>query len=310
MFSRLSIVCTDGRRAVVVAWSGSPHGLCGRLCDGGAGAGGASLRSREVSGLGSCCSSVIVLLAVTGAGMSSVLELRSVERSSGRSDVLTASPGAGALFGWLGGFRLLRRFPVVADVCGLGKRDLPGTETLIRAVVAVDPRPMYFWLTGTRILAYDLPVWRIAAEGGYDIVAGERRKTIEAEQARLALRHLESARRVQRDPVPLWIEQANIELNKLGDISAAAASYRRAWRRRAGPTTRRGSMRNCSSGWGAMPRPTGGCATCTRNCPVMTRRRMHRWFWRGSGNWKKTSRRAGRNLPNTELIDGAGSREL
>jgi len=62
---------TDGGQ-----WSwlgvGRLHGLCGRLCDGGAGAGGASLRSREVSRLGQLLLLVIVLVAVTGAGMSSV----------------------------------------------------------------------------------------------------------------------------------------------------------------------------------------------------------------------------------------------
>jgi hypothetical protein len=149
---------------------------------------------------------------------------------------LKSSSGAAALFGWLGGFRALAAdFLWLRMYAGWEERDLPGTQTLIRAVVAVDPRPSYFWLNGARILAYDLPVWRIAAEGGYDAVKAERRQVIEAEQARLALRHLEAARRAQADPVALWIEQANIELNKLGDVAAAAASFRRAWESPGGP---------------------------------------------------------------------------
>ena len=179
---------------------------------------------------------VVGTLALAGAGLTSVLGLRPGGRTGLDSRELKASPGAGALFGWLGGFRALAAdFLWLRLYAGWEERDLPGTQTLIGAVVAVDPRPMYFWLNGARMLAYDLPVWRIGAEGGYEVVTAERRKKIETEQARLALRHLESARRVQADPVPLWIEQANIELNKLGDVAAAAASYRRAWEAPGGP---------------------------------------------------------------------------
>ncbi len=149
---------------------------------------------------------------------------------------LDTAPGAGALFGWLGGFRALAAdFLWLRLYAGWERRDLPGSQTLIRAVVAVDPRPIYFWLNGARMLAYDLPAWRIAAEGGYEAVAPTRRHVIEVEHAQLALRHLEAARKVQRDQAALWVEQANIELNKLGDVAAAAASYRRAWESSGGP---------------------------------------------------------------------------
>ena len=46
---------------------------------------------------------------------------------------------------------------------------------------------------------------------------------------------LAAARRVQTAQAALWVEQANIELNKLGDVAAAAASYRRAWEQPGGP---------------------------------------------------------------------------
>jgi len=149
---------------------------------------------------------------------------------------LAIAPGAGALFGWLGGFRALAAdFLWLRLFAGWQDRDLPGSQTLIRAVVAVDPRPIYFWLNGARMLAYDLPAWRIAAEGGYDAVSPTRRHVIEWEHAQLGLMHLEAARKVQRDQAALWVEQANIELNKQGDVAAAAASYRRAWESPSGP---------------------------------------------------------------------------
>ena len=179
---------------------------------------------------------VVAVLAAAGAGLNAVVGPRPDERTLPHVEALKTSPGAGALFGWLGGFRALAAdFLWLRMYAGWEERDLPGTETLIRAVVAVDPRPVYFWLNGARILAYDVPVWRITAEGGFDAVKGERRKAIETEHAWLALRHLAAARRVQADPVALWIEQANIELNKLGDVAAAAASYRRAWEAPDGP---------------------------------------------------------------------------
>ncbi|MBC7367496.1 MAG: hypothetical protein H7343_11920 [Undibacterium sp.] len=177
-------------------------------------------------------------LALGGAALNFVV---SPER--GRTAAVQAEPtglpataGAGALFGWLGGFRALAGdFLWLRLFAGWQDRDLPGTQTLIRAVVAVDPRPIYFWLNGARMLAYDLPAWRIQAEGGYEAVSPARRRVIEVEHAQLALRHIEEARKVQLDAAALWVEQANIELNKLDDAAAAAASYRRAWEAPGGP---------------------------------------------------------------------------
>ena len=179
--------------------------------------------------------SALVVLAAAGAGLNLLVAPPS-DRANLRPAELTASPGAGALFGWLGGFRALAADLLwVRMYAGWVERDLPGTQTLLKAVVAVDPRPVYFWLNGARILAYDLPVWRIAAEGGYKTVSAARQKAIEREHAELGLRQLAAARRVQTAQAALWVEQANIELNKLGDVAAAAASYRRAWEQPGGP---------------------------------------------------------------------------
>jgi len=178
---------------------------------------------------------VVAGLALGGAILTGLVVPQQTNREESGAR-LRESPGAGALFGWLGGFRAL-----AADLlwlrmyAGWERRDLPGTQTLIRAVVAVDPRPAYFWINGARILAYDQPVWRIEAEGGFEAVPTERRRVIEVEQARLALRLLEEARGLRASTAAMWTEQANIELNKLGDIAAAAASFRRAWEQPAGP---------------------------------------------------------------------------
>jgi hypothetical protein len=106
---------------------------------------------------------------------------------------------------------------------------LPGTSTLLRLVTALDPRPVYFWLNGARIIAYDMAAWRIAAAGGFEALPASLRDHLDREQARLALQRLEDARRFHPANAELWVERASIELNRLHDPAAAAESYRRAW---------------------------------------------------------------------------------
>lgn len=147
-----------------------------------------------------------------------------------RLDSSFAAAGQGVTLALLGGFRAL-----VADAAWIRtyvlweKRDLPATETLIRLVVALDPRPVYFWINGARMLAYDFPVWRIEGSGGFDAVPSSEQERIGQEQAALALRHLEAAMAFHPANADLWIERANIQLNRLGDVAGAAESYRRAW---------------------------------------------------------------------------------
>lgn len=141
-----------------------------------------------------------------------------------------AAAGQGLSLALLGGFRAL-----VADVAWIRmyalweRRDLPGTETLLHLVTTIDPRPIPFWLNGARIVAYDFPVWRIEAAGGFDAVPEEAQRRLSQEQARAALRLLEAGMGFHPGGTELWVEKANIELNRLGDAAAAAESYRRAW---------------------------------------------------------------------------------
>jgi len=138
--------------------------------------------------------------------------------------------GRGLTFGVLGGFRAIAAdFTWVRVYVIWEKRDLPAVETLLKLVTTLDPRPLYFWLNGARILAHDMPTWRIAAAGGLAVVPELEQQRIDAEQARLALRRLDEAREFHPANAELWIERANIELTRLRDTAAAAESYRRAW---------------------------------------------------------------------------------
>ncbi len=181
-----------------------------------------------------------LLLGVAGLGLAPLAEpvwrVQRAREPALRLQAATAAAGQGVTLALLGGFRAL-----VADAAWVRmyalweRRDLPGVETLLRLVTAVDPRPVYFWLNGARIVAYDFPVWRIAAAGGYDAVPADVQQRLVREHAALGLRYLAAAMEHHPRSPDLWIERANIELNKLGDLDAAAASYRRAWECPHGP---------------------------------------------------------------------------
>ena len=148
-----------------------------------------------------------------------------------------AAAGQGVTLGLLGGFRA-----IVADFTWLRlhviweQRDLAATDTLLRLVTTIDPRPLYFWVNGARIIAFDMTAWRIAEAGGHDLLSAVQRDRLGAEQARLAIRLLEEAMTFHPGNAALWIERANIELNRLRDGEAAAESYRKAWEQPGAPT--------------------------------------------------------------------------
>ncbi len=146
-----------------------------------------------------------------------------------RLESAAAAAGQGATLALLGGFRAL-----VADVTWIRlhtnweARDLPASDALVHVVPAIDPRPVYFWLNGARILAYDFAAWRIEGGGGYEGMPAPAQERIVVEQARRALAQLERARTFHPAAPELWIERASIELNRLRDVAAAAESYRQA----------------------------------------------------------------------------------
>ena len=179
-------------------------------------------------------------LALTGAGLrwmeAPLWAALRAEQPALRLDSAAAAAGQGVTLGLLGGFRA-----IVADFTWLRlhviweQRDLAATDTLLRLVTTIDPRPLYFWVNGARIIAFDMTAWRIAEAGGHDVVPAVQRDRLGAEQARLAIRLLEEAMTFHPGNAALWIERANIELNRLGDIEAAAESYRKAWEQPGAP---------------------------------------------------------------------------
>lgn len=142
-------------------------------------------------------------------------------------DSLQGALGQGVTVGLLGGFRA-----IVADLFWIKTNavwednDLPKTQTFIKLVTAVDPRPLYFWQNGARMIAYDMPNWRIVAEGGYDVVPQARQRKIDEEQSAVALKYLHEAFGHHPNSALLHVEVANVYLNRLKDAASAAEAYR------------------------------------------------------------------------------------
>jgi predicted Zn-dependent protease len=99
---------------------------------------------------------------------------------------------------------------------------------LIQLVTVVDDRPVFFWLNGARMLAYDMTQWRLARAGAAGPPPAAVRQRIAEEQAAMALRYLEEARRRHPDNAALCVEVAHIHYNLRADVAAAARWYRQA----------------------------------------------------------------------------------
>lgn len=137
--------------------------------------------------------------------------------------------GQGVTVGLLGGFRAL-----VANFMWLHANtvwqddDLPATQTMIHLVTTVDPRPIYFWLNGARMMGLDMPVWRVReyGDGDWDAVPQTVIERIDREQGELAIRYLERGRSFHPREPRFLIEMANLYQRKVRDTEAAAKHYR------------------------------------------------------------------------------------
>lgn len=146
-----------------------------------------------------------------------------------RLESLKDALGQGVTVGLLGGFRA-----IVADLFWIRtnaiweKNDIPGTQTSIKLVTAIDPRPIYFWLNGSRMIAYDMPNWRIDKAGGYDSVPDAVKRRFDEEQSSIAIKYLETALEFHPDHPLLVLEIGNVHLNRLKDVETASRFYLRA----------------------------------------------------------------------------------
>ena len=143
-----------------------------------------------------------------------------------RLESLKDALGEGITVGLLGGFRA-----IVADLFWIRtnsvweKNDLPATQTSIKLVTAIDPRPLYFWLNGSRMIAYDMPNWRIDKAGGYDAVPDAVKRRFDEEQSKVAVKYLETGLDFHPEDPMLILEIGNVFLNRLKDVETASRYY-------------------------------------------------------------------------------------
>ena len=140
-----------------------------------------------------------------------------------------AALGQGLVVGVLGGFRT-----IVADFLWLQlnhhweQRERVKVDALARLVTTLDPRPEFFWINAARITAYDVPNWRIREEGGYQAVPEARQRALDREQAEQAFVLLARALEFHPHNPKIYLEYAQIYLNRLQDDAQAAAWFLRA----------------------------------------------------------------------------------
>ncbi|WOO41194.1 hypothetical protein [Rubellicoccus peritrichatus] len=135
--------------------------------------------------------------------------------------------GQGLVIGLIGGFRtIIADFLFIRANGFWEKRDRPKTEAMLNLVTAIDPRPMFFWLNGARMMAYDMPAWEMRDLGGYDEVPKSVENKIKAEYAQLGLDYIAKAEAFHPNDFRVPLEKAQIYLNRLNDTEAAATYYK------------------------------------------------------------------------------------
>lgn len=144
-------------------------------------------------------------------------------------DSLEGALGQGVIVGMLGGFRaIMADFLWIQTNSVWERRERAELDSMVRLVTSIDPRPVFFWINSARMIAYDVPNWRIREEGGYFEVPEERQKFIDREQAEQAFALIDRALEFHPDHPKLYLEIGQIYLNRLKDPASAAPWFLRA----------------------------------------------------------------------------------
>lgn len=153
-----------------------------------------------------------LLLVAGGGGLHRLAEARAPAEE--------AAPGWAALGRWRGAVANgLWLQATLAHEAG----DAARTRARVRAAVAAAPESEYFRRNAARILAYDLPAWRVARESAAPAAVQRVWRRAAADEALAVL-----APEEPDAPTARLIEAARLELTVGEDRTAAAAWFRRA----------------------------------------------------------------------------------
>ncbi|PXA03622.1 hypothetical protein DDZ13_11620 [Coraliomargarita sinensis] len=144
-------------------------------------------------------------------------------------DAMEGALGQGVIVGMLGGFRsIMADFLWIQTNSVWENRERAKLNSMIRLVTSIDPRPEFFWINGARMIAYDVPNWRIEEEGGYQEVSERRQHEINLEQAEQAFILIQRALEFHPDSARLYLEIGQIYMIRLDDPAKAAPWFLRA----------------------------------------------------------------------------------
>lgn len=123
--------------------------------------------------------------------------------------------------------RVLADFAWLAAYVKWEQQNAAQTEAMLAVATQLDPSPLYFWVNGARMIAYDFAQW----SGDFPGMAPGGQPPREARQercARRALTFLDRAIAQHPQSAVLWIERGNIQYVRLRDFAGAAESFRAA----------------------------------------------------------------------------------
>lgn len=137
--------------------------------------------------------------------------------------------GQGIIAGMLGGFRsIMADFLWIQTNSVWEDQERAKLDSMVRLVTSIDPRPEFFWINSARMVAYDVPHWRIREEGGYQEVPEWRQEEIDREQAEQAFALIRRALEFHPDSPQLYLEIGQIYMIRLEDPAQAAPWFLRA----------------------------------------------------------------------------------
>ncbi len=164
-----------------------------------------------------------------------------IERVGGRDVASRADTSHGAApAGWIGdvlpkgALRLAAGGYWVHANAAWERRDADATRIGIARAVALDPANLHYWLNGARMVAHDLPRWRLE-ETDPDAPSAYRTRILE-EGAQEALTFLQRASPSGVDSPWLQIEAGAIHWSVRGDYEAAFQCFLRAARHPQAPS--------------------------------------------------------------------------
>ena len=177
--------------------------------------------------------SILLLLALLGLLARPIEAPAWKEVKAGQSEMnleaLKGALGQGLVIGVLGGFRaILADFLWIRTNTIWERKDRAKLDSMVRLVTMLDPRPDFFWINGSRMIAYDVPNWRIREEGGYSDVPEKRQQAINLEQSAQAFDLIDQALDFHHGNAKLYLEKAQIYLNRLKDDANAAKWFLKA----------------------------------------------------------------------------------